>query len=145
MTTPTVAAAEPHTTALAAHLETGGLLVGRGDKPDGGGWQAEPGDSDFIAYVVLYPAAGLTDGVLGNPHEELDYLAQLTCVAATQQGAERLADAVKTLLIGQIVPVTGRGMYPFQLVTSSPATRDDQVAPPTHYSVLQVSARSGPA
>lgn len=141
----TVAAAEPHTAAVAGWLETGSLLVGRGERPDEGGWQGEPGDSTFREYVVLYPSPGLTDGVLGDPHEELEYMVQATCVAATQEGAERVADAVKILLVGRIVPVTGRGMYPFQLVSSSPATRDDQVAPPQHYSVLQLAARSGPA
>lgn len=141
----TVTAAEPHTEATAAALTAAGLLVGRGQQPGGAGWQGEPDDSVFRPYVVLFPGAGTTDGVLGDPHEDLDYMVQATCVGNTQQGAEKVADIVKATLVGVRVVVPGRGMYPFQLDGSSPATRDDQVAPPLHYSVMHLSARSGPA
>lgn len=122
-----------------------GLLVGRGQKPAGGGWQGEPGASDFTAYVVLYPDPGLFDGVLGNPWESLDYKVQASCVAATQTGAERVSDLVKATLVGRKITVPGRGMYPFQLDGGQPASRDDQVEPPIHFVALILSARSGPA
>jgi hypothetical protein len=140
-----VVTARPHTDAVVAHLEGVGLLVGRGVKPVGGGWQGEPGASEFIGYVVLYPSRGLTDGDLCDPHEYLDYQVQATCVAATQEGAEAVADAVRAALIGVRLTVTGRSLYPFQPVSSSPATRDDGTAPPVHYAVEQFSCRSGPA
>lgn len=138
-------AAEPHTTAVAEALAAAGLLVGRGAPPSGGGWQGEPIKGDHKPYVVLYPSTGTTDGVLGDPHEDLDYTVQITCVAAKQDLAERVADRVKAALVGVRLTVPGRGMYPFQLLVDRPVTRDDQVSPPVHYAVVQVSARSGPA
>lgn len=141
----TVAASRPHTDAVAERLEAAGLPVGRGYKPDDGGWQGEPGASEFIGYVVLYPTPGLTDGDLCDPHSYLDYQVQATCVAATQEGAEAVADTVRAALIGARLTVTGRSLYPFQPVSSSPASRDDGVAPPVHYAVEQFSCRSGPA
>lgn len=140
-----VATSRPHTDAVEERLTTAGVLVGRGKKPDGGGWQGEPGTSEFRRYVVLFPSAGTTDGDLGDPHEYLDYRVQATCVAALQEGAEDLAGTVLTTLVGVRLTVTGRALYPFQVDSSSPATRDDQVAPPVHYAVVQLSCRSGPA
>jgi len=141
----TVAAARPHTDAVVERLESVGLLVGRGKKPEGGGWQGEPDASEHIEYVVLYPTPGLTDGDLCDPHSYLDYQVQATCVAATQEGAEAVADTVRAALIGVRLTVTGRSLYPFQSVASSPSTRDDAVDPPVHYAVEQFSCRSGPA
>lgn len=140
-----VATARPHTDAVVERLQVAGLLVGRGQKPDGGGWQGEPGDSEFIRYVVVFPSPGLTAGDLCNPHEYLDYQVQTTVVAASQEGVEAAADAVKTALVGVRLTVTGRSLYPVQIVSSSPATRDDQVSPPEHYGVALFSCRSGPA
>lgn len=141
----TVAASRPHTDAVKAHLEAAGLLVGRGGKPAGSGWQGEPGASDFVGYVVLFPSPGMTDGDLCDPHSYLDYQVQATCVAGTQEGAEAVADRVRAALIGVRLTVPGRSLYYFQPVSSSPATRDDGVAPPVHYAVEQFSCRSGPA
>lgn len=141
----TVATAEPHTKAVAKRLTDAALLVGRGTKPAGGGWQGEPGASTHKAYVVLYPSTGTTDGDLCDPHEYLDYMVQATVVAATQEGAEIVADLVKALLVGQRITVAGRSVYPLQIVDSGPVTRDDQVAPPVHYAVLHFTCRSGPA
>lgn len=140
----TVAAARPHTTAFVEALEGKGLLVGRGKRPDGAGWQGEPGDTEFRPYVVLFPSPGSTDGNLCDPHEYLDYRVQATCVAASQEGAEAVADTVKEL-IGVRLTVTGRSLYPVQPDGDRPATRDDQVAPPVHYAVVLLSCRSGPA
>jgi len=143
-----VAAATPHTDAVFTRLTTApaNLLVGRGVKPEGAGWQDEAGDSEFKAYVVLYPSPGTTDSeALCDPHEYLDYLVQATCVAATQQGCESVADIVKATLVGVRLAVPDRSVWPFYLLLDRPATRDDQVAPPVHYSVLQLSCRSGPA
>lgn len=141
----TLPAAAPHTAATMAALTAAGLHVERGGKPAGAGWQGEPGASDFVAYVVLYPGGHMDDGVLGDPWEDLDYKVQATCVAATCEGAELVADIVTATLIGRRLEVEGRGMYAFQLEGGAPATRDDQVAPPVHYAVLNLMARSGPA
>lgn len=141
----TVAPARPHTDAVAGAITGAGLLVGRGAKPAGGGWQGEPGASDHVDYAVLYPTPGMTDGDLCDPHSYLDYQVQVTCVAASQEGAEAAADRAKAALVGVRLAVSGRSLYPFQLVSSSLAVRDDQVAPPVHYAVVILGCRSGPA
>jgi hypothetical protein len=141
----TAAPAQPHTDAMAAALTNAGLLVGRGKKPDGGGWQGEPGQSEFRPYGVLYPGTGTTDGDLCDPHEYLDYSAQATVVAATQDGAEAAMDIAKTALVGRRLDVAGRSAWPVYIDTDRPATRDDTVAPPVHYAVAVFRFRSGPA
>lgn len=145
MTSSTAAPARPHTDAVEAALTTAGLLVGRGMKPAGAGWQGEPSDAIHIPYAVLFPSPGMTDGDLCDVNEYLDYRVQVSCVAATQEGAEAVADIVKTTLAGQRLSVTGRALYPMQILSDQPATRDDQVAPPVHYAVVQFGCRSGPA
>lgn len=144
MTLLPAAPSRPHTDALEAALAGAGVLVGRGGRPDGGGWQAEPGDSPFRGYAVLYPGAGIPDGDLVDPREYLDYRCQVTCVAGTSEGAEAVADKVKTL-VGQRLTVAGRSAYPVDLTLDRPAARDDSVAPPVHYLVLELAYRTGPA
>lgn len=140
-----VAAARPHTDAVAERLEDADLLVGRGGKPEDAGWQGTPGASEFEPYVVLWPSPGSTDGDLCDPHEYLDYRVQATCIASTQEGAEAMVDAVKAALVGVRLTVTGRSLYPFQIEDDRPASRDDTVAPPLHFAVVRLFCRSGPA
>lgn len=140
-----VAAARPHTDAVVACLEDAGLLVGRGEKPLGAGWQGSPGASVFVPYVVLWPSPGDTAGDLCDPHEYLDYMVQATCIGSTQEGAEAVADAVKIALVGVRLMVPNRSLYPFQITLDRPVTRDDTVAPTLHFAVLQLACRSGPA
>lgn len=142
----TVAAARPHTDAVVAALEAVGLLVGRGERPEGAGWQGEADDTEFEPYVVLYPFPGQTDSeVLCDPHEYLDYRVQATCVGARQEGAEAVADTVKAALVGVRLTVPDRSVWPFYVLLDRAAERDDKVAPPLHFSVLQLGCRSGPA
>lgn len=134
-----------HTDAVVAALTDADVLVGRGGPPVAGGWAGEPGASAFRGYVVLYPSPGMTDGDLADPHEYLDYAFQATCVAATQEGAEAVTDALKTALVGRILTVTGRYAYPVYMTLSRPAERDDDVSPPVHYTVTLLAFRTGPA
>lgn len=134
----------PHTDAVVAALEAAGLAVGRGVEPPGAGWQGEPGDSDFVPYAVLYPTPGMPDGDLADPNEYIDYSCQATCVAATQEGAEAVADIVKTL-VGQRLTVVGRQSYPVYLILDRPAYRDDTTRPVVHLAIVQLRFRTGPA
>lgn len=146
-----VAAAAPHTDAVVALIEAttavnaAQLKVGRGGQPAGSGWQGEPDASTFINYVVLFPTPGTVDGPVAEPTEYLDYTVQATVVAASQQGVEVATDLVKTALVNVELDVSGRASYPGQLLVDRPATRDDTVAPPLHYSVLQLRWRTQPA
>lgn len=140
-----VAPARPHTDAVVAALTAAGLAVGRGEKPDGAGWQDQEGASDHVPYAVLYPTPGTTDGNVAEPYEYLDYLVQVTCVGATQEAAEAVADIAKTTLVGQRLAVVDRSSYFGELLVDRPATRDDTVVPPVHVAVLQVRWRTQPA
>lgn len=146
MTTP--APSRPHTTAAITAIQTlvseraSQILVGRGAQPSGSGWQGEPGSSVFRPYVVIYPWPGTPDGSLALPMEYSDYQAQATCVAANQEGAEAVADLVKTAWVNARLTISGRTSYPGQMILDRPATRDDDVAPPVHYAIIQVSWRT---
>ncbi|MFF3443646.1 hypothetical protein [Streptosporangium sp. NPDC002721] len=142
----TVAAARPHTDAVVALLIAAGVLVGRGKAPTGGGWASNPGTSTFTGYTVLYPFTGRDEPTsLGQVHHSLDFTFQLTCVGATQQQAEGVVDAVRVALVGVTPTVAGRTAYPvYQLPLGQPVTRDDAVAPPVHYAVVQFHFRSNP-
>lgn len=137
-----------HTDAAVSSIETlvttrtSQVLVGRGRVPDGAGWIDEPGSATFRPYIVVYPSPGIPDGSLAEPVEYLDYRAQATCVAATQEGAESVADLVKAAWVNAPLPVSGRFSYRGQLVVENPITRDDAEAPPVHYAVLQVVWRT---
>jgi hypothetical protein len=140
----TAAPARPHTDAVVAALTAANVLVGRGERPPGAGWQGEPGQTAFTPYVVLYPSAGIPDGDLADPNVYLDYSCQLTCVGATQEGAEAVADAAKAF-VGQRLTVAGRDAHPVYLTLDRPASRDDDVSPPVHYSIIGLAFRTGPA
>jgi len=141
-----VAAARPHTDAVAAALEDAGVKVGRGEKPAGAGWQGQAGDSPHVPYVVLYPSTGTTDGSIAEPYEYLDYEVQLNCVGATQDAAVAVADICKATLVGRRLTVPGRSSYPGVLeLDRRPATRDDMLVPSVHVAVLQISWRTQPA
>ncbi|MDF5758615.1 hypothetical protein [Spongiactinospora sp. TRM90649] len=146
MTTP--APARPHSDAAVAAIEAvvsaqaSQILVGRGVQPPGSGWQGEPGASVHRPYVVLYPMTGTPDGSVADAVEYLDYQAQATCIAATQDGAEAVADLVKTAWVNAPLPVVGRASYPGQVQLDRPASRDDTISPSLHYAVVQVSWRT---
>jgi hypothetical protein len=118
------------------------VLVGRGEPPNGSGFTTEPGDAMFIPYVVVYPYSGTPDGSVAEPAEYLDYRAQATCVGASQEGAEAVADLVKAAWVNTTIPVAGRFCYRGQVLVDTPVTRDDAEAPPVHFAVLQVTWRT---
>ena len=146
MTAP--ARARPHTDAAVSAIEAtvsaqaSQVLVGRGVQPPSSGWQGEPGSSVHRPYVVVYPTPGVPDGSVADAVEYLDYQAQATCVAVTQDGAEAVADLVKVAWANALLPVAGRSSYPGQVLMDRPATRDDTISPPLHYTVLLVSWRT---
>ncbi|KAB2347350.1 hypothetical protein [Actinomadura rudentiformis] len=140
-----VAAARPHTDAVVSMGTSAGLLIGRGKPPEGAGWQGEPGASTFEAYVALFPMTGDVDADLGDPAHYFDYGCQFTCVAATQEGAEAVSDAIKATFVNAKLIIPGRASYRGQLQVDRPASRDDRTAPPLHYAVLQITWRTQPA
>jgi hypothetical protein len=125
-----------------AEVRASPLLVGRGEPPAGSGWQVEPGSGTYRPFVVVYPNPGTPDGSVAEPAEYLDYRAQATCVGASQESAEAVADLVTAAWVNTSIPVSGRFCYPGRVVVSNPVTRDDAESPPVHYAVIQVEWRT---
>jgi len=138
--------AGPHTAAVLDALVIAGVKADVGKVPVGAGWQGTPGTSSFVGYAVLYPFPGLPDGDLCDPYEYLTYTVQANCVGANQTQAALVVDQVRSALLGQQLPVPGRACYPVdQVPLERPVTRDDAVAPPVHFGVIQLFFRSQPA
>ncbi|GII87062.1 hypothetical protein Ssi03_50520 [Sphaerisporangium siamense] len=140
------APAAPHTVAFTTALAAADLAVDVGVAPAGAGWQGEPGESQFVPYVVLFPSPGSTDGDLGDPNAYLDYETQATVVGVTPAQVERAMDKVKATLVGRQLDVTGRNSYRVQLGEGGrPISRDDSVQPPEYYASALFTLRTGPA
>lgn len=142
----TVAAAKPHSDAVVALLTAADIPVGRGKPPSGGGWQGNPGTSNFQAYAVMYPFPGLDEPTsLAQVHDTLDFVFQLNCVGATQEQVEAFMDKVRAALIGVTPVVESRDAFPiYRVPLDRPVARDDAVAPPVHFGVAQFHFRSNP-
>ena len=138
-----IAASAPHTTAVLAALQEAGILAGHAVAPNGGGWQGEPGRSDYVPYAVVYPSPGVPDGNIAEPHEYLDYTAQINCWGLTASQVEKLADQVRAALVGRRLTVPGRTCYPVQQPPGSvPVARFDQPPPAEYRAVVEIAFRS---
>jgi hypothetical protein len=121
-----IAKSRPLTVALLAALRAAHPSVGHAT---GAGLTAP--------YAVLYPAGtGPLGGPVGDPHADADSTAQLTCVGATAEQAEWLADLLRPVLLGPLT-ITGRRLMQSWLETSQPVRRDDDVTPALFYAVDQ--------
>lgn len=135
MTIPTVA---PHTTAIVTRLETTGLLVGDGRKPEGGGWQGAAGNSQFVTYGVLYTIGVLRDGPdasLSDRHTDPQLRYQVTSVGVDRLATETASDLFAQALLGSALVVPGRSTVLLIHETSVPAERDESVNPPVFSAV----------
>ena len=119
------------TDALVAVLTAAGLLVGDGAQPAGSGWQGEPGLSQFVPYCILHAIpGGITDGTIANPDEDAQNLHQATCVGATRQQAEWVADVARGALTApQAVTVAGRFVAIVSVDQLGGCRRDETVEP----------------
>lgn len=116
--------------AVEAILTDDGLLVGVAQKPSGGGWVDGRGTSGFVAYVMLTPDVGVTDGPLATPDSEVDRDYYVTCVAATYQGCQILADRVAGLLAGaRVITPTRTTTGPITIERWGRIDRDETVQP----------------
>lgn len=140
----TIAPTAPHTDAVMAALAPV-ILAGRSSKPDGGGWQGEPGRSNYVAYAVVYPSLGVADGNEAEPLEYLDYSAQINLWGITVDQVEAVADRVRVALIGRRLAVAGRSTYRVQSPGGPPVRRDEAAQPPLYQAVVEIEFRSQPA
>lgn len=116
----------PHSDGLLDVLDSTGIAVGDGKKPDGAGWQAAPGASTFVPYLILHPIpGGRLDGPLGAPDDDLVAVWQVTAVGADRSQCERVADRARTALLTQTITVPGRFVGRCSIDVLSGARRDD--------------------
>lgn len=115
-------------------------------KPAGGGWQAGHGTSTFRGYCVVHPGTGTADGSLADGDRQIDRDYQVTCVAATADGAARLADGVIAAVRGQRIATETRvTTKPVSVRRYGSVDTDDTVQPPVFmvahiFSVVTVPA-----
>lgn len=110
-------------------LVDGGLRVGDGndtDQVDGGGIPLA------VPYVVVYPLVQTRGGTLTEPFSDIDKWHQATCIAASREQVEWLADRTESLLDTSDLVLT-------ELVRSE-AHRDDATAGPPLF-ICAVRAR----
>lgn len=124
----TVVASDPQTEAIVNRLADNpdGILVGRGAKPTGAGWQGKPGQSPFKGYIVVHPIeGGGADGPVADPQADTRWVWQATCVGATAEQAERVADTAHERLVTATtadLAIPGRAL-------AGPVTRETRGAP----------------
>lgn len=133
----TVATSHPLAKAVLTALRAAWTYVGDGQAPD----PLPPTDSQgrlTAPYAVLYRAGTgpLNTGPVGDPHADGAPLLQLTCVGATPEQADALADKLRPTLLARPT-LTGQRVMQVSLETSQPVRRDDSTAPPVFYAADQ--------
>lgn len=86
--------------ALSALPPSGGEIqvweVGDHEKPRNGGWQGDPGESDFVPYVVLTAMnSQRPSGPLSDPDGNAIFPFALTCLGSSRRQVQMLADLVR--------------------------------------------------
>lgn len=113
------------TAALVDLLDDAGILVDVARKPDGGGWQGTPGASAYPAYAVIWPGAGPTDGPITKADDWVDRDYQVSCWAATPDGAGTIGTRVINALSGQRIDTGERAsIVPIQVERWGPVDTD---------------------
>ena len=123
-----------HTDGVIAALEAQGLTVGDAVAPEDVG----------PPYVVVYPiAGGGLSGSLADPNEDGTLIFQVTCVGASREQAEWLADKAMALLDG--FSISGRSIARVSLDLQGGIQRDDASTPPVFYASPRFRVMTTPA
>lgn len=122
------------------------LLADVGGVPTGGGWQGAPGASQFRAYAVVHPGAGVVDGTIVDGDRQIDRDYQVTCVAASAAGAAAVADRVVAAVSGQRISTSTRTTTrPITVSRYGPLEPDDTVQPAVYMVAHMFSVDTVPA
>lgn len=129
-----VASLREHTNAVLATLQATNVLVGDAVKPSGAGWTNNNPAGVFTPYMVLHRLLGTFDGPIAAPDVDAELEYQVTCVGATRDQAEWVADKAITALVGQTVAAASRSLLQrIYLTDAGMSRRDDTVQPPVFY------------
>lgn len=127
------------TNAVLTRLEVTGLLIGDGRKPEDGGWQGAPGQSEFVAYAVLYSLNHLRQGPdasLEDRNSDPVYRYQTNSVGKDRRQAERTADLVAgTLLNREPLDIPNRQTVLLIHETSTGVIPDESLNPPVFVTI----------
>lgn len=118
------------TDAIVAVLEGTGLDVGDGEQPSSTGWSGAPGESAFIPYAVLHPiSGGVASGPLDGPHDDSEFIFQVSCHGATRAQCQYVADAVDPVMLSFRPTLDGWKVAYVDLDMHGGARRVDTVQP----------------
>jgi hypothetical protein len=123
------------TQAVTDHLNDEDVLAGRGVKPDGGGWQGSPGQSEFVPYVIVWRI-----GSKDRTHRDVDGnfdrsrpLFHIRYVGATATQADALQRDGDEALLKTPLPIAGVTVTNVLYDTSITTTVDRDVTPHVFY------------
>lgn len=141
----TVYQSRPITDAVLASLNAGGILVGDGVKPVGGGWSGTAGASTFVPYIVLYSMpVGTIDGPLMDPQADVEARYSINAVGMSRKQTDTLADKARIVMLSTAVNVTGRTVLRIAWLTQVGIGRDDESDPPIWVAADRYAAMSTP-
>lgn len=114
---------DDHDAAVVAAVAAQNVTTDLAAKPAGTGWQGQAGDSDFVAYAIVYPLPGGTrDGSIGDPDRDIILNYQVTCVGDSPEAARSVASdadlgvrtgvTVEGRRVLRVVPVDDGGVQP---------------------------------
>lgn len=95
--------------------------------------------------VVIHGSAGDVSGSLGDRFADIQIPIQLTAVGTGPEQATAYADAARAALLGAVLIVPGRSVWPAWQTGSQPVRRDDTVQPPLWIATAQYMIKSNPA
>lgn len=73
-----------------------GKPIGKAEAPDGGGWQGEVNDSDFVPYTVITPMSSPQgEGPLGDPQADVQLIYAMTSFGVSSDQCEWMADLAR--------------------------------------------------
>ncbi|NED96447.1 hypothetical protein G1H11_14145 [Phytoactinopolyspora alkaliphila] len=136
-----------HLRATRDHLTANGIPAALGRKPPDTGWTAAPGQSPFVAYVVLWRISALEAPPFGLRvrHTEARPAIQTSCWGANPDQANDLLDEVKTLMLNGSLAVPGRKIQRVIHEPGASDVRDPDSTPPLYYSADRYRIWSLPA
>jgi hypothetical protein len=116
-----------HVQAVVDHLQAAGVIVGRGDKPAGGGWADVPGQSAFQTYAIVWRIGSLDvrSTTLTDQFDDEQPLMFVRTFGGTAAEADTLLDTVRTRMLTVPLTVPGRLLQRVWLENSQTTTRTD--------------------
>lgn len=132
--------------AVVAALRNANLNVGDGEKPRDVGWTGVPGQSDFHAYIIVYPTGGGgVDGSIGRPHDDVTLVYQLTCVGSTREQTDWMRDKARGVMLNRAnLQVAGQSIVSVEIDVPIATSRDDDEQPPLWFSADRFRVRTSP-